>query len=236
MALNRVMLMKAEGVAGQQIDDVEIVIGGDGGEIGKVDKWMDGSLSIQERGDFYRSQAISLADALRGSLPAGTIDRLVAILLVSKASHFLAPWGPDLSVEVERLTKERDEALGDGVLSQRVCDIENDRAQLRSDVDRLTQERDIQVALRNASQVYRDLIGVALDELAGGPRMSPLDIDTLKWCIRSGVVESSKRDAQVMAAIERLRSKDQTGGDANQALRKRPRPAAAKKSRRARTR
>lgn len=39
--------------------------------------------------------------------------------------------------EIERLTRERDEVLGEGVLSQRVCDIENDRAQLRADVDRM---------------------------------------------------------------------------------------------------
>lgn len=36
--------------------------------------------------------------------------------------------------EVERVTRERDEALDDGVLSQRVCDIENNRAQLRQDL------------------------------------------------------------------------------------------------------
>jgi hypothetical protein len=36
--------------------------------------------------------------------------------------------------ELERLRGERDEALADGVLSSRVCDIKNDRAQLRSDL------------------------------------------------------------------------------------------------------
>jgi len=39
--------------------------------------------------------------------------------------------------DLERIKRERDEALGDGVLSQRVCDIENDRAQLRQDLEKL---------------------------------------------------------------------------------------------------
>jgi len=39
-----------------------------------------------------------------------------------------------LRSEVARLTTQRDEALADGVLSQRACDLENDRAQLRAQV------------------------------------------------------------------------------------------------------
>lgn len=41
----------------------------------------------------------------------------------------------DMAARFAEVERERDEALGDGVLSQRVCDIENDRAQLRSELE-----------------------------------------------------------------------------------------------------
>jgi hypothetical protein len=52
--------------------------------------------------------------------------------------------------EVARLTAERDEALADGVLSQRVCDTENDRAQLRAEVAAMQLVVDASVALRRS--------------------------------------------------------------------------------------
>jgi len=159
MAVIRVM--KAQGVGAEKLEDVEIVIAGDAPFEGQK------NLSVEEMGDFYRAQAILLAGALRSALPSGTIDRLLGILLVSKASHFTIPWERDRLAE---LTKERDDALADGVLSQRVCDVENDRAQLRSEVERLTSERDaIQRILdrwlgvsgsdgRSSRDVHRDVI------------------------------------------------------------------------------
>jgi hypothetical protein len=43
----------------------------------------------------------------------------------------------------EKAEKERDEALADGVLSQRVCDLENEVAHWRTQADAFRQERDI---------------------------------------------------------------------------------------------
>lgn len=43
---------------------------------------------LQMYADFYEAQAESLADILCGTLPGGTLDRLLGILLLRKASHF----------------------------------------------------------------------------------------------------------------------------------------------------
>jgi hypothetical protein len=47
---------------------------------------------------------------------------------------------PELLARLEAAERERDDALADGVLSQRVCDIENDLAQSRTECKRLQAE------------------------------------------------------------------------------------------------
>ncbi len=49
---------------------------------------------LRECERIYDTQATALANALMGSLPGGTLDRLIAILLQRKASFFRVPWPP----------------------------------------------------------------------------------------------------------------------------------------------
>lgn len=49
---------------------------------------------------------------------------------------------PELLARAQKAEAERDAALADGVLSRRVCDIENDRDQLRADLAAMTAARD----------------------------------------------------------------------------------------------
>lgn len=50
--------------------------------------------TVAEHATFYETEAIQLADALCNALPGGTLDRLLARLLMIKASHFIIPsWG-----------------------------------------------------------------------------------------------------------------------------------------------
>lgn len=63
----------------------------------------------------------------------------------------------DLSGQVEQMRTQRDEAVADGVLSQRVCDIENDRAQLTTERDAaLARVRELEAEVARLGQRVRD--------------------------------------------------------------------------------
>ncbi len=86
MRRTRVRVMKANGIGRDDvIDDVEISIDGDG-------MTFDGERTIDQWSDLYEKQALLLVRALRSSLPGGTLDRMIAILLMQKASHFRVTW------------------------------------------------------------------------------------------------------------------------------------------------
>lgn len=73
--------------------------------------------------------------------------------------------------KLEAAQRERDEALTDGVLSQRVCDIENDLAQSRSDLAAAQQR----VAALEADLKAAPLPGVALDLKLADKRIAELE-------------------------------------------------------------
>lgn len=76
-----------------------------------------------------------------------------------------------LRQQLEAAQRERDEALTDGVLSQRVCDIENDLAQSRSDLAAAQQR----VAALEADLKAAPLPGVALDLKLADKRIAELE-------------------------------------------------------------
>lgn len=47
---------------------------------------------VERYDNLYQQDATAIADALFASLPGGTLDRLIAIMLTRKASHFVVAW------------------------------------------------------------------------------------------------------------------------------------------------
>ena len=54
-----------------------------------------GRMSLAEFDAIFQSDAEALENALRMALPGGTYDRLLALMLQQKASHFRIPWGKE---------------------------------------------------------------------------------------------------------------------------------------------
>lgn len=50
------------------------------------------NLSLAELGDFFKSEASSLANILFDTLPGGTIDHLLAEMMKRRASLFIVPF------------------------------------------------------------------------------------------------------------------------------------------------
>ena len=107
--MRRVIVAKARSTRHDEpIEDVEIVVGGDGRE------FPDGG-SLQELCARFEQEADLLAGALRASLPGGTLDRLLAALLTDRARSLRVRVGdlpdpPDLQLAADlgRALRQRD--------------------------------------------------------------------------------------------------------------------------------
>lgn len=59
--------------------------------------------AMRQSEEQFTQQAQALADGLESVLPGGTLDRLIGLLLLRKASHFIVGW----TVEGMRVSYER---------------------------------------------------------------------------------------------------------------------------------
>lgn len=75
-------IWKAQPLGNRQVSNVRL----------RIEQSLPEQSSLAKADAVFRSQAITIADALMDSLPGGTLDRLIAILLERKASHFVVPY------------------------------------------------------------------------------------------------------------------------------------------------
>ena len=78
-------ITKAEPIGDQEINSVEILIGGKTPHLE----------TLENMRTYYARQAQELFQALSGSLPGGTLDQLAALLLMHKASSLIIPEPPN---------------------------------------------------------------------------------------------------------------------------------------------
>ncbi len=87
MAIITICKADPSGIAENETEDVVISITG---KIpGKIQPFPRGPDLLSTADRFFDSEAQRLFEALRDSLPGGTIDRLLGKLLAYKASHFI---------------------------------------------------------------------------------------------------------------------------------------------------
>ena len=81
--MKTIKIRKAVHTGPQIILDTKIVMSGEPPNLG----------TLQEMAEFYDKQAKELANALEGTLPGGTFNRLLAEMLIRKAGHFAVSYG-----------------------------------------------------------------------------------------------------------------------------------------------
>src|SRR5688572_21591565 len=88
--MKKVGITGAGPTPGVVVEPVEIAISG---------HWPESTTEeLNQLGGRFEADARMLFDALRKSLPGGTLDRLLSLMLAEKASHFIiADWAPKVS-------------------------------------------------------------------------------------------------------------------------------------------
>jgi hypothetical protein len=105
------------------------------------------------------------------------IEDLAYELQIEAKSHFYSEKSAYAKVALldaaQQLITERDEALADGVLSQKVCDLENENAQLKADLlaHKNALELTISLAEEKLDRVKADLYARLQELLARARRL-----------------------------------------------------------------
>ena len=79
--MKTVNVHKAEG---RDVEDAELVA--------STPFAFDKNRTLSEVAEIFESDAKEVVEFLTKTLPQGTVDRVIAILLKKKASHFIYPW------------------------------------------------------------------------------------------------------------------------------------------------
>jgi hypothetical protein len=82
MQIHHVYVHKANGFGEQETDEVVLA----------MRERLPKTLSLDESRKLYEADAVKIVDALQKSLPGGTFDWVMAVMMQRKASHFVHAW------------------------------------------------------------------------------------------------------------------------------------------------
>lgn len=107
--MKRISVLKAEGYTGEEVESMVIVA--------ETTIKYDQGRSLDELDKVFNDDAEKLEETLHKTLPGGTYDRLIGMMLTRKASHFIVPIEPtSRQTDIGVLVAQQDDVAPDAAV------------------------------------------------------------------------------------------------------------------------